>query len=108
MEGVHELRRRADRSRQAGYAAPVVTSVDEAKALAGQIADQIASLPPRERLLMLTHLDDICEVIQTRLGRLEVELQDTRSQLTAANDGGAACVSYAAAGAIRARPDGSR
>lgn len=108
MEGVHELRLRAELSRRAGYAAPIVTSIDEAKRLAAEIADQIAGLPPRARLLMLTHLDDICEVIQVRLGRLQVELEDTRSQMTATTGGAAACVRYAAAGALRPRPDGSR
>ena len=108
MEGVRQLRLMADLSRQAGYATPVVTSVDEAKRLAADIADHIATLSPRERLLTLSHLDDICEAIQARLNRLQTELEGARSQMTATNDGAAACVRYAAARALRSRPDESR
>lgn len=108
MMGIHELRLKADLSRQTGYAAPIVASVDEAKRLAAEIADQIAGLPPHERLLMLTHLDDLQEIIQARLGKLQDELQDTRLRIVATNGGAAACVRYAAASALRPRPAGSR
>jgi hypothetical protein len=97
MDGLQELRLRAERSRRSGYAAPVVTSVAEAKALATQVADQIAALPDQERLLVLAHLDDVCGVIQARLERLQVEIVEGRQQIVAANQGGAACTVYAAA-----------
>lgn len=108
MAGIHELRLKAELSRQTGYAAPIVTSVDEARRLATEIADQIAGLPPRERLLMLTHLDDVYETIQVRLSKLQDELQDTRLRIAATNGGAAACVRYAAASALRPWPAGSR
>jgi hypothetical protein len=110
MDGLHELRLRAERSRRSGYAAPVVTSVDEAKALAAQVVDQIAGLPDRERLLVLAHLDDVCGVIQARLERLQVEIVESRQQIVAANEGGAACTSYATAKGLAApgRPKAAR
>ena len=96
MDGVHELRLRADRSRRAGFEEPVVASVAEARALAARVADQVACLPDHQRLLVLAHLDDVCGIIQARLEKLQAELAVGRRQIAAANDGGTACASYAA------------
>ena len=96
MDGVRELQLRADRSRRAGYAEPVVATVEEARALAARVADQVACLPDHQRLLVLAHLDDVCGIIQARLEKLQSEIVEGRQQIAAANDGGAACASYAA------------
>jgi hypothetical protein len=110
MDGIHELRLRAERSRRSGYTSPVVSSVEEAKALAAQVADQIAALPDRERLLVLAHLDDVCGVIQSWMDRRQVDLVDGKQRIVAANEGGEACASYIAAGGLAAprRPGGVR
>ncbi len=94
LGAIDDLRLRAERSRQSGYALPVVASPEEAKALAWAIARQLAALSGRDRLVALAEIDHAYSALEGRLERLSGELEENRRLLRAANDGGAACDAY--------------
>lgn len=94
LGAIEELRLRAERSRQSGFALPMVASAEEAKALAHALARQIAALSGPERLLALAEIDHAYAALEGRLGRLSGELAENGRLLRAANDSGAACGAY--------------
>lgn len=99
MSVVVELRVRAERCRTSAFALPVVSTVDEARQLARQIADQLAGLSGREALLCLASLHDVQAVLASRVARLQDEMGATRRELHLASDAGRACRRYGAAAA---------
>ncbi|RAK59599.1 hypothetical protein DJ021_07180 [Phenylobacterium hankyongense] len=101
MDALQHLRLRAERARRSNYTTPVVASVEEAHELARMVADQLAALAPPQRVLFLADLEDVCTVVQSRLGALESEIAETRRTFAAARAGSNACVQYAAAGRRR-------
>jgi hypothetical protein len=101
MDALQQLRLRAERARRSNYTTPVVSSVEEAHELARMVAGQLAALAPPERLLFLADLEDVCTVVQSRLGALDSEIAETRRTFAAARSGSSACVQYAAAGLRR-------
>lgn len=94
MSVVVELRARAERCRTSTFTVPVVSTVDEARQLARQIADQLAGLSGREALVCLASLQDVQAVLATRLARLHEEMADARRELRLVSDAGHACRSY--------------
>jgi hypothetical protein len=101
MSVVVELRVRAERCRTSTFALPVVSTVDEARRLAQEIADQLAGLSGREALLCLASLHDVQAVLATRVVRLQDEMASTRRELRLVTEAGRACRSY---GATAGRP----
>src|SRR5690242_16324199 len=101
MSIVVELRARAERCRTSTFTVPVVASVDEARELAKQIADQLAGLSGREALLCLASLHDVQAVLSTRVARLQAEMASTQRELRLVADASRACRSY---GETTARP----
>jgi predicted nucleic acid-binding Zn-ribbon protein len=96
MSTVIELRGRAERCRSASYTLPVVTTVEEARALGRRIADQLANISGRDALLSLAALDDVQTVLAARLARLEEEMTATRRELRQVNAAVQACRRYGA------------
>lgn len=94
MSIVVELRVRAERCRTSTFALPVVATVDEARRLAQQIADQLAGLSDREALICLASLHDVQAVLATRVARLQDEMASTRRELRLVSDAGRACRRY--------------
>lgn len=94
MSIVVELRARAERCRSSTFTVPVVATVDEARRLAQQIADQLAGLSGREALLCLASLHDVQAVLATRVSRLQDEMASTQRELRLVSDAGRACRSY--------------
>jgi hypothetical protein len=102
MSIVVELRARAERCRTSTFATPVVSTVDEARQLAWQIADQLVGLSGREALLYLSSLHDVDAVLAARVSRLQGEMASARHQLRLVGEAGRACRSYGvAAGSLR-------
>lgn len=94
MSIVVELRARAERCRTSTFTVPVVATVDEARQLAREVADQLAGLSGREALLCLASLQDVQAVLATRVARLQDEMASTRRELRLVTDAGRACRSY--------------
>lgn len=94
MSIVVELRARAERCRTSTFAVPVVTTVDEARELARELADQLAGLSGREALLCLASLHDVQAVLATRVARLQDEMASTRRELRLVSEAGRVCRSY--------------
>ncbi|HKR89882.1 MAG TPA: hypothetical protein VJS38_17065 [Phenylobacterium sp.] len=98
-----ELRTRAERCRASTFALPVVATVEEARQLAREIADQLAGLSGREALLCLASLHDVQAVLASRVARLQDEMAVTRRELRLAANAGAACRSYGEAARFKPR-----
>jgi hypothetical protein len=99
MSVVVELRVRAERCRTSTFALPVVSTVDEARRLAQEIADQLAGLSGREALICLASLHDVQVVLATRVARLQDEMASTRRELRLVSDADRACRRYGATAA---------
>lgn len=106
MSIVVELRARAERCRSSTYAVPVVATVEEARQLAQQIADQLDGLSGREALLCLASLHDVQAVLASRVARLQGEMASTRCELRVVSESVRACRSYGAR-AGRPRAEGA-
>lgn len=105
MDRIEQLRLKAEASRQFDFALPVVDTVEDARAIAAQVAAQVAALPDDQRLLALSHLNDLRETLDGRLGLLEREMAENRRQLRLVNQGLEACKRYGAGEALsRRRP----
>lgn len=100
MGEVHQLRARAERSRRAAYALPVVADVADAKALAQRIASQLAAATDRDALLCLALLQDVETVLARRVARLEAEMAQARDELARARENVAACNRYGATASL--------
>jgi hypothetical protein len=103
MDALRRLRLRADRSRRAGFATPVVSTAEEAIALSRGVASELSALPDGDRLLFLAHLDDIARTLDGRLETLASALSEGREQAAAARDRVAAFDRYAAADRLMRR-----
>jgi hypothetical protein len=106
MDRLANLRLRAERSRRAAFDQPVVSDADEARALARGLADELANLQGRDRLLFLATLEEIRAALDARAKRLAREMADHRVTLMRVIRGSAACRGYGAAAARgRRRPE---
>jgi hypothetical protein len=103
MSTVVELRGRAEHCRSAAYSLPVVSTVEEARALGLRIAEQLASLSGHEALLCLSSLQDVQAVLTARVSRLQDEMAATRRELQRVDAAVRTCRQYGetAAGAGR-------
>jgi hypothetical protein len=105
MGGVERLRLRAERSRRGGHGVPVVSTAEEARALARSVAEGLAAAPDRDRLLLLASLHEVQAALASRMSRLESEIGDSRERIAAVNRGLTAHASYAGGRqAPRAKP----
>lgn len=103
MSMIIELRGRAERCRAGAYGLPVVSTVEEARALGRRIADQLANLSGDQALLCLSSLQDVQAVLTARVARLQEEMASTRRELRRVNEAVRACSCYgdASSGADR-------
>jgi hypothetical protein len=98
MGVVHQLQLRAERCRTSRFGEPLVASVEEARQLVRQVAEQLAALSGREQLLCLASLDEVQSALAGRTARLEAEMERTRRELRVADAAASACRDYARAG----------
>ncbi|PHY18842.1 hypothetical protein [Caulobacter sp. BP25] len=103
METVEKLAAKAQASREAKGASPVVETVEDAIALAHAVAQQLDGLTGDARLLMLSNLDDVRRALDGRMSRLASEMDAQRAQLTAMNRSLRAIDGYGGRGAGRER-----
>lgn len=94
MGTIERLRLRAERSRQTGAEAPLVTTVEEARALARGVAEGLAAAPEADRLLLLSSLHEVQAALGARLSALDVEMGDARARIGAVNRGLSAHAGY--------------
>lgn len=94
MGTIERLRLRAERSRQGGGDAPVVTTVEEARALARGVAEGLAAVSEEDRLLLLSSLHDVQSALAARLSRLDAEMGESRERIAAVNRGLSAHAGY--------------
>ncbi len=94
MDMIERLRLRAERSRRVGVDAPMVTTVEEARALARGVAEGLAAASDQDRLLLLSSLHEVQAALDTRLSRLDAEMGQTRERIGAVNRGLSAHSSY--------------
>ena len=87
MDMIERLRLRAEHSRRVGGDAPLVTTVEEARALARGVAEGLAAAPEADRLLLLSSLHDVQRALGARLSRLDVEMGEGRERIAAVNRG---------------------
>jgi hypothetical protein len=95
MGSVQKLQVRAAGSRRADHRLPVVATVEEASALARDIARQLTGLSEPERLLAMSNLDEVRRALDGRMDRLSEDLAASRAELQALNRGLAAAGGYA-------------
>jgi hypothetical protein len=94
MGTIERLRLRAERSRRVGGEAPVVTTVEEARALARGVAEGLAAVSEEDRLLLLSSLHDVQSALAARLSRLDAEMGESRERIAAVNRGLSAHAGY--------------
>jgi 4-diphosphocytidyl-2C-methyl-D-erythritol kinase len=94
MGTIERLRLRAERSRRIGGDVPVVSTVEEARALARGVAEGLAAVSEDDRLLLLSSLHEVQTALASRLERLEVEMGEGRERIAAVNRGLSAHVGY--------------
>lgn len=94
MGTIERLRLRAERSRRAGAEAPLVATVEEARALARGVAEGLAAAPEADRLLLLASLHEVQAALGARLSRLDAEMGEGRERIGAVNRGLSAHAGY--------------
>jgi hypothetical protein len=94
MGTIERLRLRAERSRRHGADAPLVSTVEEARALALSVAQGLAAASDQDRLLLLSSLQEVQAALASRLSRLDGELGETRERIAAVNRGLSAHAGY--------------
>lgn len=100
MGRIHRLIARAGRLRGGGEA-PVIGSVEEARAVAREIALALNALDGRERFLLQTGLADLELALRDEVAGLENRARETREEITRVNRGLNAARAYG-------RPTGGR
>ena len=98
MGTIERLRLRAERSRRIGADAPLVTTIEEARALARGVAEGLAEVSEEDRLLLLSSLHDVQAALASRLSRLDAEMGESRERIAAVNRGLSAHVGYSRKG----------
>lgn len=93
--GLNQTLAAAARSRKQDFALPLVRSTDEAAALAREIVVQVRHLPDDQRLLLLTSIHELCQMLERRLDVLERDMAETRQQLLRIEHGVRASNGYA-------------
>ena len=106
MGTIERLRLRAERSRRVGGEAPLVATVEEARALARGVAEGLAAAPEADRLLLLASLHEVQAALGARLSRLDAEMGEGRERIGAVNRGLSAHTRYS--GRLSPRGDGPR
>ncbi|WP_165190435.1 hypothetical protein [Caulobacter soli] len=91
---IERLRLRAEHSRRVGGDAPLVTTVEEARALARGVAEGLAAASDQDRLLLLSSLHEVRAALDTRLSRLDADMSEGRARIAAVNRGLSAHSSY--------------
>ena len=94
MDVIERLRLRAEHSRRVGADAPLVSTVEEARALARGVAEGLAAAPEADRLLLLASLHEVQAALDTRLSRLDADMAEGRARIAAVNRGLSAHRSY--------------
>ena len=94
MDMIERLRLRAEHSRRVGADAPLVTTVEEARALARGVAEGLAAAPEADRLLLLSSLHEVQRALGARLSRLDAEMGEGRERIAAVNRGLSAHAGY--------------
>ena len=94
MGTIERLRLRAEHSRRQGHAAPVVTTVEEARALARGVAEGLAAASEHDRLLLLSSLHEVQAALASRMSRLDGEIGESRERIAAVNRGLSAHAGY--------------
>ncbi len=94
MDMIERLRLRAEHARRVGADAPMVTTVEEARALARGVAEGLAAASDQDRLLLLSSLHEVQAALDTRLSRLDAEMGETRERIGAVTRGLSAHASY--------------
>jgi len=102
IERLHTRAQKARRDRDT----PVVSSVEEARALARSIAEGLSALSDDQRLLMLSNLHDVQTVLETRVAALETDMAESRERIQAVTRGLSATAGYR--GSVRALRDHRR
>ncbi|MBI1682172.1 hypothetical protein [Caulobacter hibisci] len=105
MGAIERLHVRAQKSRR-DRETPVVSSVEEARALARSIADGLSALSDDQRLLMLSNLHDVQAALETRVTALETDMSETRERIQAVTRGLSATAGYR--GSVQALRDHRR
>jgi hypothetical protein len=93
MGTIERLHARAQKARR-DPATPVVSSVEEARALARSIAEGLSALSDDQRLLMLSNLHEVQATLEDRMASLETEMARERVRIQAVNRGLDAQASY--------------
>ena len=94
MGTIERLRLRAERSRRHGADAPLVATVEEARALARSVAEGLAAASDHDRLLLLSSLHEVQAALSSRLSRLDGEIGEARERIAAVNRGLSAHAGY--------------
>lgn len=106
MDTIERLRLRAEHARRVGGDAPLVATVEEARALARGVAEGLAAAPEADRLLLLSSLHEVQAALDARLSRLDADMAEGRLRIAAVNRGLSAHRSYS--GRLSPRGDGLR
>jgi ABC-type Zn2+ transport system substrate-binding protein/surface adhesin len=87
--------RKARASRHANFRLPIVTSPEEAKAIAAKVGAELAALPPNEKLSLLSDLQVLSDALEGRIRRLDEDMAETRLKLQQVRLSRRVCRSYA-------------
>jgi hypothetical protein len=87
--------RKARASRYANFRLPIITSPEEAKAIAAKVGAELVSLPANEKLSLLSDLQVLSDALEGRIQRLDEEMAEARLKLQQVRFSRRVCRSYA-------------
>jgi hypothetical protein len=103
MAGIEKFVRLARASKRADFALPVIESADEAAKIVREVAAGLAKLPEKDRLNLLSDLQELSAALEGRSKRLRREMADNLVTLKAARFSRRVCSAYARSAASAAR-----
>lgn len=77
-----------------GVASPIIASPEDAVRVIRQAGAELAGLSPAERLVMLSDLKELSDVLAAHIARLDMEMSDIKQKLNRARSSRLACSSY--------------
>ena len=94
MRDLDRLMRDLEASEAADESSLIDLSTEEAKVIAGSIAQKLSTLKAGEREALITFLDKVHESLKLHELQLTQGMEEARGAIDAANSGERACLSY--------------
>lgn len=77
-----------------GLTSPIIASPEDAVRVIRKAGAELAGLTPAERLVMLSDLKELSDLLAAHIARLDVEMSSIKQKLNQARSSRLACSSY--------------